>query len=110
MKKSDLKTGMLVKTMNNRFYLILVIDGEPLFANVNGGSYASGYREDLTNENDSDYDVRLIYSRSGFTLDDLKSTYVASRDILWKREEPKEMTIEEIQQSLGYKIKVVESK
>lgn len=29
------------------------------------------------------------------------------RDLLWKREEPKEMTIEEIEKELGYSIKIV---
>jgi hypothetical protein len=45
------------------------------------------------------YDM-FIYSQNG----------KAQFNTIWERFEAKEMTVEEIQQALGYKIKVVESK
>ena len=108
MKKADLKTGMLAKARNGYFYLIIVMDDEPLFANVEGSSYVGGYRDDLTNENCSDFDVIEVYGRNGKALRDLTSTDTNIRKLLWEREESKEMTVEQIQKELGYKIKVVE--
>ena len=110
MKKSDLKTGMLAESRNGRYYLILVIDGETVFANTTRKTSSDAYREDLTNKHDSSFDIMRVYGPHGKTIDELISTPTIYRNLIWQREEPKEMTIEEIQDKLGYKIKVVETK
>jgi hypothetical protein len=68
--------------------------------------------EDFTLQDSFEGDVVRIYQPIG-NIHYLKTEYLNyNKDylILWQREEPKEMTIEEIQKELGYKVKIIEEK
>ena len=106
MKKSDLKTGMTVTTENGSDYLVLIMDGEMILANVKGKSAICGdsVGEDLTVVRD--LNIMKVYMRNGITLNDLMFTH--GRKLLWERKKAKEMTLSEIEEQLGYPVKIIE--
>lgn len=62
----------------------------------------SFHDEDLLNQHDNSYDIMKIYAKTEKFWDkELKED-----DLLWEREKFVEMTIEEIEQKLGYRIKI----
>ena len=99
MKKSDLVTGMRVRTRNNSIYLVVVdflINGKKdiLFAGEDGGwMNGAAYKDDLLMEKYSfsgiskGYDIMEIYSISenGSYHADLLN--LSKRYSIWKREE-----------------------
>jgi hypothetical protein len=109
MKKSDLKTGMFAELRNGKFYLVLEMPEGPVLANVNKITYTDTIHDDLTGW-ESDMDIIAVYERYGHTINDLLKVNLTNRKLIWRREEPKEMTVEEIQEALGYKVKIIESK
>lgn len=112
MKKSDLKTGMVVETRNGEKYLVMLNpDCEDMeLINFNGGYMPLYYyNNELIPAKlfTRDFDVVKVYS-VGWTIRDLLSDKECMEfKLIWKREEQKEMTIEEIEAELGYKIKIV---
>lgn len=121
MKKSDLKTGYLVVTRDGHEYVVYLNvltnyqrDKKPediIVYNQGDSRRWNGldtYNEDLTykgKENKNDImEVYMLYHP--FTLQDM--TYCEQmRKLLWQREEPKELTIKEIEEILGYSIKII---
>jgi hypothetical protein len=115
LKKSDLKTGMRVETVSGELYIVLTDyttinygHQDIFFCGKNGFLIGEKYDDQLRRGYDEAdyYSVKRVYAcpGDGHVLD-----LSEKGKLLWEREEPKEMTIEEIQQKLGYKIKVVES-
>jgi len=115
MNKADLRTGIRVELRNGNRYVLLKdfyceISGHVEFALVRNGGYmlSSAYNDDLTaTSGNADWDVVKV-----FNITNANNVLDVSQVGLtvWKREPIKEMTVEEIQQALGYKIKVVEGK
>lgn len=114
MKKSDLRTGMRVTTRNGGKFIILLNCSDNVHKHRDIMTSLSGiwsdideYEEDLTCRTDDIFDIMTIeipeYSNDLFSES-------CKFETLWQRQEIKEMTIEEIQKELGYKIKVVEKK
>ena len=121
MKKSDLKTGYLVVTRDRQEYVVYlnVITGyqhdkkseDIIVCNQGNNRRWDGldvYNEDLTykgKENRNDImEVYMLYHP--FALQDM--TYCEQvRKLLWKREEPTELTIKQIEEILGYSIKII---
>lgn len=112
MKKSDLKTGMVVETRNGEKYLVML---EPdckdmELINFKGGYMPLYYYNNeliFTEQSVQGFDVVKVYS-VGWTICDLLSDKECMEfKLIWERNEPKEMTIEEIEEELGYKIKIV---
>lgn len=107
--KSDLKTGMILEFNNGCTATVL-------FGTKNGDIYAGstwggleGVNEDLTLEDSFEGDVVRVYQPIG-NIHFLKTNYLnynKNYKLLWQREEAKEMTIEEIEKELGYKIKII---
>lgn len=121
MKKSDLKTGYLVVTRDGHEYVVYLNvltdyqhDKKPediIVCNQGDSRRWDGldvYNEDLTykgKENRNDImEVYLLYHP--FALQDM-SYYKQMRKLLWKREETKELTIKQIEEILGYSIKII---
>lgn len=116
MKKSDLKSGDIVKTKEGAKYIVLLQtrDGD-LLIDLDNGYYLtlSGYNEDLTRENLKQHDVIAICAEE-YAGDNLRqhglTSITAGFEWTWKRKDKKEMTIAEIEKELGYSIKIVKEK
>ena len=121
MKKSDLKTGYLVVTREGHEYVVYLNvltdyqhDKKPadiIVCNQRDSIRWEGlnvYNEDLTykgTENSNDImEVHLLYHP--FALQEM-SYCKQMRKLLWKREEPTELTIKQIEEILGYSIKII---
>lgn len=109
MTLNDLRSGMVVETRDCERYLVLV-NGNDIHMMGSNGVYYMGnwevrqlYHDDLTRKhNNTDQDIMKVYGRV--------TTFKAvneTKNLLWEREESTEMTVEEIEELLGYKIKVV---
>lgn len=114
--KDYLKVGYVVKTRARGLYMVAVNANEELvMANTSQGWMPlHEYNDDLTDSGrtslfgtaDENYDIVEVYgySRKNHTT---VSVSTEDRTLLWKREEPKEMTLEEIEKALGYPVKIV---
>lgn len=105
MKKSDLKNGMRVRFQGRDcchivFDDIIVNSEERLFCNL------SNYEENMVGRGGGGkFDIIEVYKApdKGYMLDGTKKG-----ELIWKREEEKEMTVAEISKELGYKVKIIE--
>jgi hypothetical protein len=107
--KSDLKDGMVVRTRDKGNFLVL---GDVLlddYEKIN----LDNYKSDLIHNASPILDIMAVYSVQTCAVEDIYDTMCVDNDchkLIWERkEEPKykEMTVDEIEEKLGYKIKVV---
>lgn len=117
MKKSDLRTGMRVTLRNGKKRIVLLqfkheYDKETdviVDTQISSWNPLSSYDEDLKHRNYYDNDiVKIEVPEHVYVVFGTDSYH--NYKMIWERNDTKEMTVEEIQQALGYKIKVVESK
>ena len=109
MKKSDLKTGMVVESRNGDKYLVMLnpdCEGKDLICF--SGSYMSlkDYTDTLEYPN-SDYGIVKVFTIGKSISYILSAKALLEFKLIWEREERKEMTLKEIEKELGYKIKIV---
>lgn len=115
--KDDLKAGYVVKTRARGLYMVTRNDIDQLVMvdQYNGYMPLSEYNDDLTDsdrtsclgsEADENYDIVEVYGYSAIN-GRTREIETAHRKLLWKREEPKEMTLEEVEKALGYPVKIV---
>lgn len=112
--KSELKTGMLVRTHNNTFgYVLRGTDYGDLIKHVGGGGFSllETYNDDLTmpSRSQKGLDIDEIYAtrRAPFFLDLEKMVEYS----IWKRvDEPVAMTMEELVALVGKPFKIVDEK
>ena len=111
MKKSDLIAGRhVVEIRNGDKYLIFDSEDGKFMYQVDGGFMnLEGYDEDMLkiNKNKSYdimkvFEVKTICNCGGLNRKD--NRYLT---LIWEREEPKEMTMAELEEKLGYKVKIV---
>ena len=112
MTKSGLIAGRHVaETRNGDKYLIFDSEDGKFMYQVDGGGFMDleGYDEDMLKINKHKiYDIMKVFevetacNRTGFNRED--NRYLA---LIWEREEPKEMTMAELEEKLGYKVKIV---
>ena len=111
MTKSDLIAGKhVVETRNGDKYLIFDSEEGKFMYQVDGGFMdLEGYDEDMLKINKhNNYDIMKVFevetacNSTGFNRED--NGYLA---LIWEREEPKEMTMAELEEKLGYKVKIV---
>lgn len=117
MKIEDLKTGMRLIMRNGYEFIVLKNVETPyrkkqdMYVDLNGGWMSSGlYNEDLTAISDHNFDIMEIYAQNnGKYLDGnvLKHGERKNMDLIWSRNDKKEMTISEIEKELGYSIKII---
>lgn len=112
MKKSDLKTGMVVETRNGEKYLVMLNPDckDRELINFKGG-YMPLYNynnELMLKKFNKGFDIVKVYSVGSSICWLLGDKEQMEFKLLWEREEEtKEMTIAEIEKELGYKIKIV---
>lgn len=113
MTKADLKTGMRVKTRNGITYVVVLnyktgLYGfqDVFFVGDNGFMTGDSYGDDLLCITSGEYsfDIAKVYAqpKDHFFLN-IKET----GRIIWERKEPKSMTLAEIEQELGYPVKII---
>lgn len=104
--KADLKTGMVVETRDENRYFVLEQEGRIKVIDMDG-SYLSEIYDDLTAAKKED-DIMVVYQAPAFDdVTEMADLYMKNGYVLWERQEPREMTLEEIEKELGYKIKIV---
>ena len=109
--KEDLKVGYVVRTRVGDLYMVMpVVNGMSLVKETGSAGMPLGvYNKDMQHDavlKDTSYDITEVYGHSVFSAFSLDIS-TEHRLLLWKREEPKEMTIEEIEKALGYPVKIV---
>lgn len=120
MNKSDLKTGMRIVTRNGSEFIVLENVMTPsrtvqnMYVKKDGGFMSEGlYNEDLTAKSgQKEWDIVKVYVQNqGEYLDAaVISGDIECMDLIWERDDKKEMTIQEIEKELGYSIKIVKEK
>lgn len=107
MKKSDLKTGMVVELRDGTMCMVLLdTPCGDVFVNVNGWSDMNSYDDDwrcfpliyrgfdIIRVYSAESAYQMVFSRWG----DMK--------MIWERKEPNKMTLAEIEAELGYPVEV----
>ena len=114
MTKQDLKSGMVVKCRNGDEYQVFLGLHEDCNSNgkamveINGKGFVNlnDFNDDLTCTSLKEFDIMKVYfTRRAYKLTDPKG--YTNWQCLWKREEPKELTVSEIEKLLGYPVKIV---
>ena len=112
MTLKDLKTGMIVKTRNDNYYIIMrdFIDYGDILAglscnNVIANTWTSllGYNQDMTHPKLPNIDIMSVYASSAYSVD-------TPTKLLLERKEYKEVTMQEIEEKFGCKVKIIEDK
>ena len=106
--KDDLQVGYVVKTKSGKFAQVVFLKGYGLcilYENRDGLSLGE-YSDDLS-YNGKVHDIEEVYGHAVSWVD-LGRFGAGNRELLWKRNEIKEMTLAELQEHFGYEIKVVE--
>lgn len=107
MKKSDLREhDVLVMRDGTMEMVITSNDGKILHIGDLFWGTLGDYNEDLTSKSVSDWDVIEVKQHTKY------HTYIrefwAHAQTIWKRKEPRKMTINDICEVLGYEMEVVE--
>lgn len=121
MRKSDLKSGMILEC-ENKYLFLVVLDhyiGEHLLLGVDddnsdcnlcfNGEWMclNDYNDDL---DDDDFSITNVYIPQSHTVNKLyayQKIPIKTNDDTTQDEEVQEVTIKEIEEQLGYKIKIV---
>ena len=116
MKKLDIKTGMILKTADGKFRLMV---GGTAISTDSGGIPLSWFNEDLELvKNNKTHEIIEIYSEPkeypfcadfDFWLDN--GNFLEHSTLLWKKEEVTEMSIKELEEKYDIKnLKIVKEK
>ena len=104
--KSDLKHGMWVKYRNGEIRFVTYAYGtdELIFTSANSHHSPEFYHDDLIDiDGDTDLDIVEVFKpelrRRPINPDNLIS--------IWRREEPRKMTVAEVEAALGYPVEIV---
>ena len=109
MKLDDLKTGMIVTTRNGDFHIVMrdFVDVGDILAGISDNdnitnSYIklSYYKQDMKSNLLSDFDIMSVYTSYLRCMD-------IQKKLIWEREEYKEVTMKEIEEKFGCRIKLV---
>lgn len=101
MTKADLKDGMVCRTRDGKTFIWL--DGIAR----NNTHVISCTSDDLKNElGITNCEIVEVYKTRGHILTDMLDVDRFGT-LIWKREEPKKMTLVEIEKALGYPVKIV---
>ena len=97
--KSDLKNRMVVECRNGNKYIVI----DDMLLSTNGYSWLLSYNENLTMKQGlSEFDIMKVYNRAN-SLDFNK--YMLT--LLWECSEVKEVTMAEVEEKFGCKVKIV---
>lgn len=112
MKLDDLKTGMIVKTRDGKCHIIMkdFLDEGDILAGISTNAYISNswtrlsnYSQDMTFSDHGlpELDIVEVWKGSPFCID-------VPEKLLWKREEYKVVTMKEIEEKFGCKVKIIQ--
>ena len=110
MTLNDLKTGMIVKIRSGEYYIIMrdFIDYGDVLAGLSCNNIISdtwislsAYNKDMTHPTLPNIDIMSVYASYTYSADTPKK-------LLWERKEYKEVTMKEIEEKFGCKVKIVE--
>lgn len=102
MTKKDLRDGMIVET--RRFGSYVVMDDCKVARTIDGFISLDDQNDDLTYVDD-DFTIDKVYANDTGKYS-LENMFKNPGKLLWERTTVKEMTLEEIEKELGYKIKL----
>lgn len=119
--KKDLKEFDIVKLRNGKVFMVfsnkLAKEGFGIYSDATHGchKYFEEYNDDLTSKDGKhDDDIVAVEHFKGYRYTWLNEFFNCNYDFFpvknkwdWERKEVKEMTVEEIEKELGYKVKVV---
>lgn len=97
--KSDLKSGMVVRTRDNHLWLVV----DDLLIADTGYMNLSSYTENLSHRIPQ-YDIMQAYRKApcwGIGFKSGLSNTAIKENLIWERKEPKEYTMQEIADKLG---------
>lgn len=98
--KTDLKSGMIVKTEGEDFYLVL----EDTLIGVSGYMRLSSYNDNLVINNSTSHTIVEVYEKDHRTWGTgFNSSLSSNLTLIWKRQEVKEFTLQEIVQEFADK-------
>lgn len=97
--KADLKSGMVVENAQKRKALVI---NDILIFNTSFDPLKN-YKEDLTSRTVPELDIIKVYKQSDFWGAGL-SGGIQYEELLWKREEPLEVTMQEIADKFGVSV------
>ena len=109
MTLNDLKTGMIVKIRNGEYHIIMrdFIDDGDILAGLSCNNKILGtwtslsnYNQDMTHSGVPYLDIVSVYASYPYSED-------TTTRILWERNEYKEVTMKEIEEKFGCKVKIV---
>lgn len=110
MKLNDLKTGMIVTTRAGNSYIVMrdFIDYGDVLAGLSCNNIISdtwislsAYNKDMTHPALPNIDIMSVYASSVYSAD-------TPTKLLWERKEYKEVTMKEVEEKFGCKIKIIE--
>lgn len=107
--KDDLKCGMLVRLRNND--LKLVSDhGQLISINPSPSNNLNNYTYTLYSTLDKNFDIVCVYS----SFATIRAIIYAQNELhtlcLWERKELKEVTMSEVEEKFGCKVKIINDK
>lgn len=110
--KADLKVGYVVETATGEMFMVMPNSSCDLGLVDKTGSciYIGGYTNSLvdpTPDFGSDQTIVAVYGYSRYHMHSLEIS-TRGRELLWKRPEPKKMTVAEISEALGYPVEIAE--
>jgi hypothetical protein len=104
MKKSELKTGMIVENEINEIGIVMIdcSHGEDLILFDKGGSDSLDiYNDDLSHESNSNFDLVKVRNPKRPRFDP------SAISIIWERKEDiPELTMDELTEKLGFNFKI----
>lgn len=108
----ELKEGMIVECRNGNRYLLRKVKGN-LLLSANEGWDECTYDNNFVDigedskEFNGDYDIMKIYESNAHVLVNLFDDDFL--ECIWKRKEPKKMTLAQISEALGYEVEVIDN-
>ena len=114
MTKQDLRTGMVVECKNGNVYQVFkdtagsVIGATDIFVGVHHDGWLNFSAIDnnlIVNDNDGLTIMKVYNCNAIWHL--TKPYKYKTWNCVWEREEPKELTVAEIEKLLGYPVKIV---
>lgn len=107
MTKSELQIGMLLELREGGKFILMPNQSGELVGVSQDGCYfmMSNRNSDLTSKTSPKGDIVAVYDR-GYNPEYLLSFNEQNRRLIWKRNDIKEMTMEEISNALGYEVKL----
>ena len=110
--KMELKEGMIVECRNGNRYLLRKVRGN-LLLSANKGWDECTYDNNFVDIGEDakafngDYDIMKIYESNAYVLVNLFDDDFL--ECIWKRKEPKKMTLAQISEALGYEVEVIDN-